>query len=261
MSLIDNISRLRVSAAISPKDTMFEPGHSQHYFYVGRSNLLAIYNLINIRLSYAGGASPVTDILDVGCGHGRVIRWVRAAFPQVNYYVTDHDKVGVDWCVRNFGCIDTGGEIPAGRFDLVWLSSVFTHLPQHVAEPLLKTLLASLKPGGVLGFTSQGRYSIERMKQFDWHNDTTPWFHYNLDRARFEHVARSYEESGYGYVDYPDQPDYGVCIARPEWYAQRAFASSEFTQILFQEKGVDNHQDINGFMRVSIFEESKGALG
>lgn len=42
-------------------------------------------------------------ILDFGCGHGRVMRWLRAAYPNARITGTDVDKGGVDFCAATFG--------------------------------------------------------------------------------------------------------------------------------------------------------------
>jgi SAM-dependent methyltransferase len=262
--LIGAVRKLKVSEVVSPNERMWNTGLSalrlQHYFFAGRSALLTVLNVLSIRSSYRGGQVPVQDILDFGCGHGRITRWFRAGFPNARIHVTDYDRTGVEFCVEQFGCQDTRGEIPADQFDLVWLGSVFTHLPAHIVEPLLESLLTSLRPNGVLVFTSQGRYSVERMQHFDWGKDERNWMHYNISRERFETIVKQYHESKYGYVDYPDKKDYGVCIAQPAWYSQRVLKSDDFIQILFQEKGSDNHQDVSAFMRAPLLDPAKGPL-
>jgi SAM-dependent methyltransferase len=260
MDLIQFIRNLEVSKSISPHDKMYREESPAHYFYVGRSNLLTILNILNIRASYPGGDAGLNTILDFGCGHGRFTRWLKAAFPGVEISVTDYDRTGVDWCVSNLGCMDCGEDLLPNFYDLIWLGSVFTHLPEHIAEPLLRRLMDSLRPNGVLAFTTQGRFSVERMKQFGWSTDGRRWMHYSIDQPSFEFVAKGYRESGYGYIDYPEQKDYGVCIARPGWYSNIALKTDNFIQILFQEKGSDNHQDVSAFMRASLLDLSKGPL-
>lgn len=260
LEILERIRSFDVLNDISSGDTMFDPSARRHYRYVGRSDLLTLLNVVDIRASYPGGDGPIERIFDFGCGHGRVTRWLRVAFPEAAISVTDFDQAGVDWCVAKFKGADTKGEIPEDSFDLVWLGSVFTHLRAEIAEPLLKRLLGSLRANGVLVFSTQGRFAAERMKTFDWENDQRHWMHYNLDRERFDEVVRGYVETGYGYVDYPGQTDYGVCIAKPSWYAERALASNDFIQILMQEKGADNHQDVLAFMRADLLDMGKGPL-
>jgi SAM-dependent methyltransferase len=259
-NLLATIRSLTVSDAIAPDDQMFTPTFGQHYFYVGRSNILAISNILNARLNYSGGDEPIKTILDFGCGHGRVTRWLRAAFPDAVISVTDHLPSGVEWCVQQFDCRAVQREVTAGAYDLIWLGSVFTHLPSEIAERLLHELVAGLRPNGVLAFTSQGRYSVAMSEGYDWERDEQQYFHYNLDRARYEAVVSGYLETGYGYIDYPGQQQYGVCIARPNWYAQRVLSSNDLMQIFFQERASDNHQDVQAFMLASLTDRTPAPL-
>jgi SAM-dependent methyltransferase len=260
MSVADEIKILNVTQSISSRDEMFDPTNRHHYFFAGRSALLTVLNTVSIRLSYPGGDIPIQEMLDFGCGYGRVTRWFRAAFPKAQIYVTDYDKAGVEWCVKEFSVLDLGPDIPSDRFDLIWLGSVFTHLSAAIAEPLLKSLLAALRPNGILVLTSQGRFAAQRMADFDWQNDKRNWMHYYLDRERFQLVLGEYDRTGYGYVDYPNQTNYGLCIAKPTWYSERALETSEFIQILLQEKGNDNHQDVSAFLRADLLDPAKGPL-
>jgi SAM-dependent methyltransferase len=181
---------------------MFNREGEQHYFYVGRSCLLMICNILSARLSNAGGDLPICTFLDFGCGHGRITRWIRAALKDVQIDVTDYDKTAVAWCVEQFNCRALErGTVPPNCYDFVWLGSVFTHLPAHIVEPLLSELLAALRPNGVLAFTSQGRYSAERMRDFSWESDDRRWMHYSLDRVNFESVLYGYRQTGYGFVE------------------------------------------------------------
>lgn len=258
--MIGKIANLGKSEAISPNDRMFKAKAPQHYFYVGCSGLLSIFNIMNIRAAYPGGDTEVRAILDFGCGHGRVARWLRVGFPNAAIYVSDYDRTGIDWCVENFGCYEAPPQLPPSHYDIVWLGSVFTHLPASIAEQLLKDLLASLRPNGVLVFTTQGRYSVERMKMYDWEEDARPFMHYNLSRQQFELLIKEYMTTGYGFVNYPRQNNYGVTIANPTWYSERACNSCEYLQILFQEKGFDNHQDVSAFIRTNLLNTGKGPL-
>jgi len=239
---------------------MYRPESERHYFYVGRSGLLAILNVINLRSSYFGGGSPILDVYDFGCGHGRVCRWIRSAFPNAMIHVTDYNKTAVEFCVDAFSCVDTRGEIPANSFDIIWLGSVFTHLPEDIVRDLLRRLAAGLRQNGVLIFTSQGRYSIERMKGFDWENDKRAFMHYFLGKAAFDKVASMYEQTGYGFIDYQGKTNYGVAIVSHEWYYSFFKPDRTVTQIMFQEKGSDNHQDISAYMRCDLTDDRKGPL-
>jgi SAM-dependent methyltransferase len=257
--LLAAIRSLSVSDAVSPDDQMFATGFDRHYFYVGRSSILTIGNILSARLNYPGGDGAIRTILDFGCGHGRVTRWLRAAFPDADICVTDYLPSGVDWCVRKFGCRGVGRAVTAGAYDLIWLGSVFTHLASEVVAPLLRELMTGLRPNGVLAFTSQGRFSVAVMEGYDWQRDEHRYFHYNLSRADFETVVSGYRARGYGYVNYPGQRNYGVSIVQPRWYADRLY-SNDCMQIFLQERAFDNHQDVQAFIRASLTDRNRGPL-
>lgn len=254
------IRGLRPNLAVSDGDTMYKAAAARHYEFVGRSDLSVVLNALNLRATYPGGNAAISDVFDFGCGHGRVARWFRAAFPEAAIWVTDRDQAGVDWCVRQFGCKDTGGEIPADRFDVVWLGSVFTHLPRQVAEGLMDNLLKSLKPNGLLIFTTHGRFAVRMLEKSLEASDVPGWMHYNLERDSVEDLIRQFNEGGYGFVDYPRQTDYGVCVAKSHWYSDRILQHDSYIQILMQEKGCDNHQDVLAFMRADLGDRRKGPL-
>jgi len=251
--LIGRIRALDVSTAIAPNDLMYHPDYPGHYFGVGRSAIRVITSALLARLEYFCGEEEIASILDFGCGHGRVARFLRAAFPRSDIVVCDYDPTGTGWCVDNFGCRAVD-DPPPESFDLVWLGSVFTHLPATIAEHVLSKAAGALRPNGMLLFTSQGRYSDL------WHaveRDNQP---YGITRDLWEQIVTGLHDHGYGYADYPGQKDYGVTMIHPTWFQQRMLASRDFVQILFQEKGWDNHQDVHGFVRLNILDARKGPL-
>ena len=83
---------------ISPNDQMYE-GVDEPYFEVGYSAL----NAIELTLLAAGKEkNEVENILDLPCGHGRVLRTIKAAFPMAQLSACDIDADAVDFCSRTF---------------------------------------------------------------------------------------------------------------------------------------------------------------
>jgi len=259
-TVFDRIRSLTVPEEVSPDDWMFPTPQAKHYyFYVGATNILSIYNLLSLRGAYYTSPVPLGDVLDFGCGYGRVTRWMRAAFPKARIFVTDLRTGGVDWCEEKYGCIPIKGELPESKFDFVWVGSVFTHLREPTTRELLSKLLRSLRPRGILAFTTNGRVRIERMKAYKWGNEARPREHFRLTRAQFEKIIGMYEQEGYAYVEYQQKDDYGLCVAPGTWYTRAALAGTEFTQILFQEKP-DNAQDLSAFLRQDVTNNTWGRL-
>ncbi len=117
------------------------------------------------------GLEPGMDVLDVGCGQGRMARPM-AGWLEGNYRGIDIAKDGIGWCqsrykdVPNFTFLhgnvhnaryNPGGDIMAkdyrfpfteGQFDRVFLTSVFTHMFKDDVENYLAEIARVMKPGG-----------------------------------------------------------------------------------------------------------------
>jgi SAM-dependent methyltransferase len=242
LNLDTQLNNLQICEAISPADMMHVEGWKSHYFSVGRSALRAILAGSFARVQYPGADTPIDTILDFGCGHGRVARFLRAGFPEARIDVTDYDPGAVAWCVEHFGCKGITEPAP-DSYDLIWLGSVFTHLPGSVADTLLAQVSQALKPNGIILFSIQGRYvrTVQRGRPG-----------YGLSADIIGQICDEAEASGYGYADYPGQTNYGVSIADPAWFQRRMLADGSCMQIIQQERALDNHQDVLGFIRRGV---------
>src|SRR5215470_6242471 len=124
------LGELEIIRTISPNERM-APGDKGHYFRVGLSALESI----RVSLQAAGkSAADVRHILDLPCGHGRVLRYLKAGFPAAEITACDLMRDGVDFCASTFGAVpvyshDDPAKIPLGHnvFDLIWVGSLFTH--------------------------------------------------------------------------------------------------------------------------------------
>jgi len=100
------------------------------------------------------------DILDFGCGSGRVIRYWRDVRGRV--VGTDYNADLVDWCAKHLpfsfhvNDLDPPLRYPDGTFDFVYALSVFTHLDEARQVAWRDELLRVLRPGGFLLFTTLG---------------------------------------------------------------------------------------------------------
>ena len=83
------------STVISPNDQMWKAGEAW-YFETGLSALECIRRALN-----SANVTP-TSILDLPCGHGRVCRMLRMAFPDAHISASDLDRDGVDFCAQEF---------------------------------------------------------------------------------------------------------------------------------------------------------------
>ena len=107
-------------------------------------------------------------VLDFGCGAGRILRHFLAEAEVAEFHGSDIDRPSIDWLQRHLSPplhLVTNDETPplaleASTFDLVYATSVFTHITDHWAAWLLE-LRRILKPGGILiaTFHGPGMYS------------------------------------------------------------------------------------------------------
>ena len=104
------------------------------------------------------------DVLDWGCGPGRVIRHMPDVLgPGCRCYGTDYNEAYVQWCAENLPGISfhRNGLMPPLPFgdvsmDLVYSISIFTHLSLPAHERWIAEFQRVLRPGGVLITTTHG---------------------------------------------------------------------------------------------------------
>jgi hypothetical protein len=184
-----------VISEVSEADEMYRADRRDIYFEMGRSALRCI------RLAMlTAGKRDVHSLLDFPCGHGRVLRMLKAEFPQARLTAGDINVDGVRFCERVFGAnpIYSGLHATdvkiAEQFDLIWCGSLLTHLDLdrwHAFFSLLADCVAdqgcSSSPPLVIGPPV----------------DCGPGIHVQLGQDEIERVLQSYDRDGFGYVELP----------------------------------------------------------
>ncbi len=213
MSGINDLSHLVPDELVSPRDEMVFPGAEAQYFEIGRRalDLIMLAGRLCNRPSYQ-------RILDLPCGHGRVLRWLRAAWPHAVITACDLNHDGVDFCRDRFGAEPLYSrpdlrELPAtlrGSFDLVWCGSLLTHLPVETALRTLDCLLDWTCDDGVLVFSTQGRFLSTQLARGE--GDYAD----NVDVVSLLH---EYRRSGAAFQPYHEDPAgrYGLTLLSPEF--------------------------------------------
>src|SRR5262249_27058705 len=131
----DEYSLANIIRTLDPRDMMFSGNH-EHYLSVGLSALAGI----DRGLAHRRAPWPVTRILDLPSGYGRITRSLRARFPDSHITVCDTDAAAVEFCVQTFGARgvasrDDIGALDLGdSYDLIWIGSLLTHLDAAGAE-------------------------------------------------------------------------------------------------------------------------------
>ena len=110
-------------------------------------------------------------VLDFGCGWGRIIRFFLKDIEPENLCGIDHSEEVVrvchetnKWC--KFAVVEPSPptSFPEHSFDLIYLYSVFSHLPEEMHWAWLKEFHRLLRPGGMLTATTFPRDFIQRCK-------------------------------------------------------------------------------------------------
>lgn len=111
---------------------------------------------------------PVVDLLDWGCGPGRVAAHIACDYPHIALSGCDPDADAIDWCKNNitgdFAVSPLHPPLPYAdeSFDAVLALSVMTHLRRRTQRQWLKELRRVLRPGGVLVATVHGMTVAEQ---------------------------------------------------------------------------------------------------
>lgn len=230
----------KISEVMSPTETMT----GDNYAWVGQSAVEAIVSSVAASL-----LTEVRSVLDLPCGHGRVLRHLVGLFPDADFDVCDLDDAGTDFCRDQFGA----GVVPAEldlcavsfprKYDLIWIGSLFTHLPEDATQRYLAHLVKQLTPCGIIVATFHGRWS-ERMQKL------MPY----TDDARWSAVQRDFDRWGYGYADYAPglghdfvPGTYGISAVRPDHLMQMVQRIPGVRIFHFQEQGWGDNHDVLAF--------------
>jgi len=224
-----------VSHVIAPNDEMFN-GDLEHYLSVGRS---AIRN-IDIALAVSS-APPIKRILDLPCGHGRVLRALVRRFPDAEITACDISHDAVDFCAGTFGVEGVYSRTEAGgipidkEFNLIWSGSLLTHLDEANAVKFLLWFADRLADGGILVVTLHGRFSIVRQ--------LSGAHKYVGDQAFFG-ALQGYLGRGYGYVDYDGREGFGLSLTSPSWATAWVEGREDIRLLSYGESAWDSHHDV-----------------
>lgn len=220
---------------VPPDDGMYKRTEKKHYFDVGRSALQCVQRALKI----AGRPAP-RSILDLPCGHGRVMRFLRAVYPQAKITACDLLRDGVDFCAQAFGAepvysSEDVNQIPVrGRFDLIWCGSLMTHLDAPRWGEFLQFFSRRLTSGGVCVFTVHGNYVVSSMRDFG--------SQYGVPDQMG--MVEDWSNSGFGYRSYEHQPNYGISLSSSDWVRRQVQQVPQLTWLAHQERGWDAHQDV-----------------
>jgi len=137
------------------------------------------YRVVAQIAEHYGVDLPAANVLDWGCGHGRVIRHFAQQGQASEAWGVDIEPENVGWLQDNVPGVRAATvplvpptDLPADHFDLVYGISVMTHLTREVQEKWLAELKRIVKPGGLVVLTYAGPASAAFASRFL----TPEWF-------------------------------------------------------------------------------------
>lgn len=233
---------LAFSRDISPDDEMMRMSPPDTYYHFG----LAALAYIRFALKLVGKPHP-KNILDLPSGYGRVLRMLKAAFPDSRLTACDLNREAVDYCARAFDVIpaysteDPGAIELAGGFDLIWCGSLLTHVDADRWKGFLAMFEEQLAPEGLMVLTVGGRTIADEAR------DGGPMFGIK-DLTR---LLKNYDRYGFGFEPYPhSHGGYGIAMASPSWTCKELEHHPGLSLVMYTEGGWNGRQDAFACIRL-----------
>jgi SAM-dependent methyltransferase len=213
------------------------------YFTAGRSALRSI------RLAMlAANRAQVSRVLDFASGGGRVLRYLKAAFPGAELAACDVVDVYLRFCSDTFGARALKSNVdPAqieldGQFDLIWCGSLLSHTDSDDFAGYLKLWESALAPGGVLVFSVMGRSVTVALQ-----NGMSPL---SVNGEEADQILRDFASTGFAFVYGIHEPEakLGEAVASRAWVCRQLEQTPELSLLLYCEESWEG-QDIVACMK------------
>ena len=176
-------------------------------------------------------------------------RWLRARFPSAAIDCCDLRPADLDFCRERFGAetwvsgIDIAAMTAPHRYDLIWVGSVLTHLPERNCRALLETLLGWTRPGGLVVVSLLGRAAKTIQDR------SSPYIH----PEGWQAMQGEFAAGEFAYADYVGETGYGLSLAKPSWSARLLEGMAGVRLVLFAERAWDHSHDLLAVQRDDWF--------
>lgn len=132
-------------------------------FWFLEGGVLARQAILNLLEKNGFNFNQFSNVLDFGCGCGRIIRHWHSFSP--NFYGTDYNPELIEWCQNNLtfcefsiNNLEPPINYPDNKFDFIYALSVFTHLPKILQIPWLEEMRRILRPNGIIFISVHGNH-------------------------------------------------------------------------------------------------------
>jgi SAM-dependent methyltransferase len=161
----------RVRRDVHPRCEMYafavdSLGEEQGRRYYFRSAEFLVEHLLR-ELERRGRTPDRLALLDFAAGYGRFTRFFAPLFGRVTVADVDPEMIAFDR--QTFGVegflshLDPGAVTPTPDYDVVFVFSLFTHLPEPLWHAWLRALWGFVRPGGILVFSARTPELVERL--------------------------------------------------------------------------------------------------
>lgn len=133
--------------------------HESTKLYAEDSEYFAKYKVELVR---DASHRPIARVLEYGCGTGRNIAYLQSAFPNAEVFGTDVSAASLEIASKN----NPGArfeierdDLDIGKFDLIFIASVFHHIPPVARTAVMQALARRLAPGGCIDVFEHNPYN------------------------------------------------------------------------------------------------------
>lgn len=199
-------------------------------------------------VKWSGESLPGLYVLDLGAGCGRILHHFIG--DGLSLAAADVDPTAIQYLSNTFPDVSSAVNrstpplpFPAGRFDVVYAFSVWTHLPVSLQEAWLAEVRRVLGPGGLALISTMGFRALKILREGgnpmerEWHTigdadlrGSGALYHeypiYGQDDELFSGISESY----------------GVAVHDPDYIRRNWTADFELLEII--EGAFRDHQDL-----------------
>jgi SAM-dependent methyltransferase len=156
----------RFNTRIHPHDQMLTHSLAQHgdanaafsqYFSIALQQHHGFHEIR--RLLFTEDAGEEFEVLDFACGFGRMLRFLALSLSPQQIWASELQADALTFVGENFGVhtlashADPSRFDPDRHFDMIWVASLFSHLPETLFHAWIGRLISLLKPNGILCFS------------------------------------------------------------------------------------------------------------
>ena len=182
-----------------------------------------------------GNLSNINSILDFASGYGRLTRHLVHDINRNKIWVSDIKQSAIEFQMDEFGVNGVNSTYvpeefnPLNEFDVIYVGSLFSHLPQDLFKRWLKKLALTLSENGILIFTTLNRKSHRPNSNLD--------FEYveNSEDVIFNFIEGSIKERGV----------YGMAFVSDDFMEEQIHSIKETVPFYyFHKNGLGKCQDV-----------------